>query len=127
MMKVRDVIDGAPPTAAPDESAVSAWDRMHSAHVDHLVVVKDGRVEGLVSRQDLSGPSGGAHRRMGRRVADLMRRGVPTVSPAMDLRRAVAQMRRKGIACLPVVQRGRLIGAITVSNLLAVLERRLHD
>lgn len=125
-MKVHDVIHGAPPTAAPEESAVSAWDRMHAEHVDYLVVVRQGRVEGLVSRQDLSGPSGGAHRRMGRRVADLMRRGVPTVSPGTDLRRAVARMRRDGIACLPVVERGRLVGAITVSDLLTVLERQLH-
>jgi acetoin utilization protein AcuB len=124
-MKVRELVHGEPPTAAPDESASSAWERMHEARVNHLVVLKEGRVVGLVSREDLSGPSGGSHRRMGRRVADLMRREVPTVSPGTDLRRAVARMRRHSVACLPVVERGRLVGAITVSDLLALLEREL--
>lgn len=125
-MKVRDILHGAQPTAEPGESASAAWDRMREEHVDHLVVLDDGRVVGLVSRQDLSGPSGGAHRRMGRRVADLMRRDVPTVSPSMDVRRAASQMRRNGIACMPVVERGRLVGAITISDLLVLLERELH-
>jgi acetoin utilization protein AcuB len=124
-MKVREILHGEPPTAAPDESASSAWERMHEAHVNHLVVLEEGRVVGLVSKEDLSGPAGGAHRRMGRRVADLMRRGVPTVSPETDLRRAVTRMRRNAVACLPVVERGRLVGAVTVSDLLTLLERQL--
>jgi CBS domain-containing protein len=124
-MKVRDILKGEPPTAAPEESAAAAWERMHAKHVDHLVVVQEERVVGLLSRQDLSGPSGGAHRRMGRRVADLMRRDIPTVSPDTDLRRAVAQMRHHEVSCLPVVQRGRLQGIVTVSDLLTLLEREL--
>ncbi len=125
-MKVQEIMHREPPTAAPGESAASAWDRMHGERIDHLVVVTDGRVVGLVSRQDLSGPSGGAHRRMGRRVADLMRHEVPTISPGTDLRRAAAQMRRHRVGCLPVVERGRLVGVITVSDLLTLLERELH-
>lgn len=125
-MKVQEIMHREPPTAAPEESAASAWDRMRAGRIDHLVVVTGGRVVGLVSRQDLSGPSGGAHRRMGRRVADLMRHEVPTISPGMDLRRAAAQMRRHEVGCLPVVERGRLVGVITVSDLLMLLERELH-
>ena len=125
-MKVREILHGQPPTATPDESASSAWDRMHQLRANHLVVLEEGRVAGLVSREDLSGPAGGGHRRMGRRVADLMRRDVPTVSPETDLRRAVARMRRHALACLPVVERGRLIGAVTVSDLLVLLERQLE-
>ncbi len=125
-MKVGEILHRGQPTAEPGESASAAWDRMRAEHVDHLVVLSDGRVVGLVSRQDLSGPSGGAHRRMGRRVADLMRRDVQTVSPSTDVRRAASRMRIDGIACLPVVDRGRLVGTITVSDLLQLLERRLQ-
>lgn len=125
-MRVQEIMRREPPTAAPEESAASAWDRMHAARMDCLVVLTEGRVVGLVSRQDLSGPSGGAHRRMGRRVADLMRHEVPTVTPATDVRRAAAQMRRHQVGCLPVVERGRLVGVITVFDLLMLLERELH-
>jgi CBS domain-containing protein len=124
-MRVHEMIHGEPATATPDESAATAWSRMQADHVDHLVVLSHGRVAGLLSRQDLSGPFGGAHRRMGRRVADLMRRRVSTVSPRSEVRNAVARMRREHLDCLPVVERGRLVGAITVSDLLELLEREL--
>jgi hypothetical protein len=32
-------------------------------------------------------------------------------------------MRRHGIGCLPIMQRGRFAGLVTVSDLLALLER----
>jgi CBS domain-containing protein len=34
-------------------------------------------------------------------------------------------MRRRGIGCLPIVERDRLVGLVTVSQLLGVLERAL--
>jgi CBS domain-containing protein len=126
LMQVQQLVHGEPPTAAPEESATTAWDRMRAKRVDQLVVVSGDHVVGLVSRQDLSGPSGGARRRMGRRVADLMRSGIPTVSPSSGLRSAVSRMRRERLSCLPVIERGRLVGVITVPDLLRLLERELR-
>ncbi|HEY8086735.1 MAG TPA: CBS domain-containing protein, partial [Polyangiaceae bacterium] len=87
-MKLREILHGEPPTASPDESAAGAWDRMRALEVDHLVVLKGGELVGVLSRHDLTGPAGGTHRRMGRRVADLMRPDVVKASPATDVRRA---------------------------------------
>jgi acetoin utilization protein AcuB len=126
-MIVRDIMDPRPPKAAPDESAGVAWERMHELGVDHLVVVKDDHVVGVVSRHDLGGPAGGSHRRMGRRVADLMQKDVVTATPASSVRRATSLMRRRGIGCLPVVERDRLVGLVTVTQLLGVLERALAE
>jgi CBS domain-containing protein len=125
-MKVREIFQGDPPTAAPDESAASAWERMNDIGVDHLVVLNEDEITGVLSRHDLGGPSGGTHRRMGRRVADLMRRDVITTSPNANVRRASALMRRHKIGCLPVVERGRLVGLVTRTDLLALLERLLR-
>jgi CBS domain-containing protein len=36
-------------------------------------------------------------------------------------------MRRRGVGCLPVVERHKLVGLVTVSQLLGVLERTLAD
>lgn len=126
-MIVRDIMDPRPPRAAPDEAAGVAWERMHELGVDHLVVVQDDRVVGVVSRHDLGGPAGGSHRRMGRRVADLMHKDVVTATPASSVRRATSLMRRRGIGCLPIVERDRLVGLVTVSQLLGVLERALGE
>lgn len=125
-MKVREIFDERPVTASPDESAGVAWERMRSEGVAHLVVLKDGRVLGLVSRHDLGGPAGGAHRRMGRRVADLMRRDVVTATPETSIQRASMLMRKHGIGCLPVVVRDRLVGVLEVTQLLSLLEKKLR-
>jgi len=122
-MKLRDILDSNPVTASPDESAGVAWERLHQRGVDHLVVLKDNRVVGMLSRHDLGGPAGGAHRRMGRRVGDLMRREIVTATPATSVRRASMLMRRHGVGCLPVMAHERLVGVVTVSHLLALLEK----
>jgi CBS domain-containing protein len=124
-MIVRDIMDRRPPKAAPEEGAGVAWERMRELGVDHLVVVRGERVVGVLSRHDLAGPSGGSHRRMGRCVADLMHGDVVTATPAASVRRAASLMRRRGVGCIPVVERDKLVGLVTVSQLLGVLERKL--
>jgi CBS domain-containing protein len=124
-MKLREMMDDRPATASPEEAAGVAWERMRAQDVAHLVVIKDDRVVGLVSQHDLAGPSGGAHRRMGRRVADLMRRDVISATPETSVRRASMLMRKNHIGCLPVVARGQLVGVVEVSRLLALLEKKL--
>jgi acetoin utilization protein AcuB len=124
-MKVRQILDAQPVTASPQESAGAAWERMRERGADHIVVLVDGRVVGMLSRQDLEGPAGGTRRRMGRRVGDLMRGAVVTATPETGVRRAATLMRRHGIGALPVVAGDRLVGIVTVSHLLALLEKEL--
>ena len=113
-----------PTVASPEESAGAAWERMVSHDVDHVVVLQDGRVVGMLTRGDLTGPRGGTHRRMGRRVGELMHRDVVTTTSRATVRRAVALMCRHRIDCLPIVDRQRLTGVLTVWQLLAWLEQR---
>jgi len=109
----------SPPTiASPDESAAAAWERMLSAGVHHVVVLQEGRVVGLLARGDLSGPQGGSHRRMGRRVGELMHRDVVTTTSNASVRRAASLICRSRSECLVVVDRGRLTGVLTVWRLL---------
>jgi len=98
---------------------------MQRKGVDHMVVLKETQVVGVLSRHDLGGPAGGTHRRMGRRVADLMRRDVVTATPDTTVRSASMRMRRQGVGCLVIVERGRLAGIVTVKRLLALLEKEL--
>ena len=124
-LKLRDILDPSPATTSPDESASTAWERMQALKVSHLVVLKDRLIVGVLARRDLSGPAGGTHRRMGRRVGELMRSPVITASPTTTLRRAVVTIRREQIDCLPLVTRGKMVGIVTVSQLLGLLEREL--
>jgi acetoin utilization protein AcuB len=125
LLKLGDILDAQPVTASPHESAGAAWKRLRAADSDHLVVLRDGNVVGVLSRHDLDGPAGGTHRRMGRRVGDLMGRDVVTATPGTSVRGGSMRMRRRGVGCLPIVARGRLVGLVTVARLLEVLEKVL--
>jgi CBS domain-containing protein len=125
LLKLSDILDAHPVTASPHEWAGTAWERLKATKADHLVVLRDGMVVGVLSRHDLGGPAGGTHRRMGRRVGDLMCRDVVTATPGTSVRGGSMRMRRRGVGCLPIVVAGRLVGVVTVSRLLAVLEKVL--
>jgi acetoin utilization protein AcuB len=122
-MKLQDVMHDDVPTTSPDETATAAWERMRALAADHLVVTKGTDIVGIVSWDDLSGPLGGKHRRMGRRVGDLMRRDVVTSSPGTSVARAAASMRASRVGCLPIVQRHKLVGIVTISDMLGILAR----
>jgi acetoin utilization protein AcuB len=121
-MNLRDLMNPRPVTASPDEAAGTAWERMHALRTDHLVVVQDGRVVGVVSRHDLGGPGGGDGR-LGRPIKELMHADDVVVSPMSSVRRAAMLMRKHGIACVPVVECEQLVGIVTVGHLLELLER----
>jgi CBS domain-containing protein len=122
-MKLSDILDSKPAIAAPADAAGSAWEHMKTQDVRYLVVVHAGKVVGVVSRSDLGGPSGGAHRRMGRRVGDLMQKDVVTAKPSTSVRKAARLMRKHGIGCLPVLKAGKLVGVVTGGEMLRLLEK----
>jgi CBS domain-containing protein len=123
-LTVGDVMRSDVPSASPGESAGLAWERMRARRVDHLVVLQDDQVVGTLARHDLSGPSGGAHRRMGRTVGDLMQIVDATIAPSATVARAAKLMRRRRIACLPVLDRGTVVGMLTTHEMLGILAHR---
>jgi CBS domain-containing protein len=121
---VAQLMTSDPVTATVHESAGAAWLRMQEHEASSVIVIDGARhVVGLLSRDDLGGPAGGVHRRMGRTVRDLMHRDVATVTPRTSVARAASLMRRRETACLPVVDGGKLVGTLSVGQLLALLEQ----
>jgi acetoin utilization protein AcuB len=122
-VKLRDVMQADVPTATPDESATVAWERMSALGADYLVVTKDREILGVLCRHDLAGPDGGNHRRMGRRVGDLMQRDVRTAAPGTSVATAAASMQGQKLGCLPIVERHKLVGMVTTSDMLGIVAR----
>jgi CBS domain-containing protein len=120
-MKLRDIMQREMPTAFPEESATTAWERMRASGADYLVVTDKGTVAGILAWHDLSGPSGGTRRRMGRRVGDLMHRTVTSATPGTSVARGAASMRRHRTGCLAILSRQKLVGIVTTSEMLGVL------
>jgi acetoin utilization protein AcuB len=109
-------------TVKPSMAAEDAWALMRRKGIHHLVAMRDGKVAGILSDRDVGGRAGSAVR-MGRSVADLMTTAVVTRAPNDTVRSAANVMRGRSLGCLPIVDGGRLVGIVTIADLLEVLAR----
>jgi acetoin utilization protein AcuB len=123
-MRVQDVMTEGVRTIEPAAAADDAGNLMRLKGIHHLVVTEDHRVVGVISDRDVGG-RGGAAVRSKRRVADLMTARPVTVEPTLTVRQAANVMRGRSIGCLVVVESGRLVGIVTVSDLLELVGRGL--
>ena len=124
-MRLQDVMTAKVRTIAPTASADDAWNEMRLHAIHHLVVTKDGRAIGVLSDRD-AGSRRGAAVRATKTVGELMTTPAVTAVPTMTIRRAANVMRGHSIGCLVVVDSGRPIGIVTVSDLLEVVGRGLE-
>lgn len=121
-MRVQDVMTEGVYTVSAAAPAEDAWNLMSAKRVRHLVVTDGGRVAGILSDRDAGGRQGASVRR-NRTVAELMTRHVVTVPPTTPLRKAANLMRGRSIGCLVVTEGGRLVGIVTVADLLELVGR----
>jgi len=119
-MRVAEVMTASVQTVPPNMTAVDAWDIMRRRGIHHLVVMAGSEVLGVLSDRDAGGRNGAVLR--GRStVSDLMSTAVVTVEPGTTIRRVASMMRGRTIGCVPVIDGHRLVGIVTVSDLLALL------
>jgi CBS domain-containing protein len=98
-------------------------------HVRHVPVEDDdGRLVGLVSHRALlrlvaQGRTGGDLKIT---VGEIMNTEPITVRPDTPTSEAIRLMREKKVACLPVIEKGRLVGIVTEHDLIVVASRLLE-
>jgi len=121
-MRVQDVMTDQVLTVSPGIAAEDAWNTMRMRRIHHLVVTRAGRIVGLLSDSDVGGEKG-ALTRKNRTAGDLMTAKVLTASPTMPIRKAANLMRGRSIGCLVVVDGARIVGIVTVADLLELIGR----
>ncbi len=119
-MRIQEIMSEPVHTVVPGLDAQDAWEVMQTNGIRHLVVAEASKVVGVLSDGDAGGRHGGAIRE-GATVADLMDRHVPTVRRTDTIRKAANLMNGHLVGCLPVVERGRLVGVVTISDMLTVV------
>jgi CBS domain-containing protein len=119
-MRAFEVMSEDVRTVAPDVPAAEAWDLMRREGIRHLVVMRGGTIVGVLSERDAGGRSGSGVR-SGRTVAELMTPRVISVAPTDTVRSIANAMRGRTIGCVPVVKGKRLVGIVTVSDLLDLM------
>jgi CBS domain-containing protein len=106
-------------SVSPADTAYAALQVMADKHVGFLVVLDGARLAGVLSERDYIRklvPSG--RTAQATPVAELMTREVVSVTPASHVRDCVNLMDSHGIRHLPVVDGGRVLGVISVRDLL---------
>jgi len=136
MVKVRDVMIREPVTLHENDSLDLADDIMVLGRIRHLPVINEGVVVGVLSQRDLfrAAASSKLHLRRAAQQAWLgkiptravMTAPAVTTTPDTDMRDVVAEMLRRKIGCMPVVDPdGQLVGLVSETDCLRVLERIL--
>jgi CBS domain-containing protein len=120
-MKVRDIMSTKVQTIDMNEKAESAWNLMKWKRIHHVVVTDGpGQVVGVISARDLGGRDREEALKV-RPVAAMMTAYAVKAIPEMPVRQAANVMRGWNIGCLPVVSEGKLVGIVTVSDLLRIV------
>jgi acetoin utilization protein AcuB len=122
-MRLEEIMSRHVMSVSRAEEADAAWSRMREHRMHHLVVIDGRQVVGILSDRDLGAGKGAAPRR-GKIVEELMSRDVVVATPEMTVRDAANRMRGRGIGCLPVLSRGKLVGIVTTTDLLELIGSR---
>ena len=120
-MTVSDVMSRNVQCVRPSVSVAEGKDLMRRKRIHHLVVNHGANLLGIVSARDLNRRVSDAS--TGRRtVADAMTRHVLFIEGDATLGRASRKMRGHSVGCLIVLEHGRVVGIVTTSDLLGMLE-----
>jgi CBS domain-containing protein len=119
-MRVSELIGGPVSSCTVDTTVLAAAERMIADDVGSLAVVKDESLVGIVTERDIvrefaareSGP---------RTVGDIMTPNPDSLSPDIDVDDAAAWMMGAGYRHLPVVENGKLVGIVSIKDVLWAL------
>src|SRR5262244_370039 len=129
VMKVRDVMKSPVRTIERSSTIGDALQKMRNHGIRHLPVLDDQHLVGIISLRDLSNPGlpGRWHQTpwlSGTPVEWVMKSPVITLSASAGLSEAASLMRGRRINCIPILEGDRLVGIITASDLLQLIEDR---
>jgi CBS domain-containing protein len=116
-MQARDAMRKAPVTVAPDRTIADVAALMDRAVVGGVVVVDDDRLVGIVTDRDLVVRALARRAPADARVDSVMSTDVITLDASADVRDAIRIFSSHAIRRLPLVDGGRMVGMITVDDL----------
>jgi Zn-dependent protease/CBS domain-containing protein len=133
---IREALQGEPvrlfmtrePVSVPPSIDLKRWveDYVYPQHRKFFPVMSDGRLEGVIETQALAKyPRQEWDRHT---VAEVMQRDVNAVriAPETDALKALGQMQRTGSSRLLVTEGERLVGIVSLKDLLAFLDQKLE-
>jgi CBS domain-containing protein len=130
MTTVREILaskkDAAIYTVPPDASVLDALELMARKDISAVLILESERLVGIFTERDYARKlvlQGRASKDT--RVGDLMTQNLLTISPSQTVEDVMSIMTTNRFRHLPVVERGQLIGIVTIGDALkAVLDQQ---
>lgn len=126
-MFVKTKMTTNPFTVSPDHTIPDAHELMVQHGVKRLPVIKNNKLVGVVSKEDIDkySPSKATSLSMGEityllsktKIKQIMSKNLITISPNALLEEAAILMRDNKVSFLPVVENNKLVGIITESDI----------
>jgi len=117
-LQVKDIMNTDVKTITPDSTVQKAAKKMDEFGIGSLIVVKDGKLAGIVTERDiLENVVAKAKLSSQVMVKDIMTKEVIMVRPDMEVEDASEIMMEKKIKKLPVIKDDSLIGIITATDI----------
>jgi CBS domain-containing protein len=114
-MRLKEIMKSPVEVVGLETSVADARVRMARAGIHHLLAERGREVVGIVSARDLDGAAPDAT------IEEIMSSPVISAPASMTVRDAAKLLRGRSIGCLPVVERGRPLGIVTIADLLTLL------
>jgi CBS domain-containing protein len=121
-MKLKEIMVADVIQISSEESVAVAAKRMREKGVGCLVVTEDSVVKGIITDRDLLGCLGEGHDPYRCNIVTHMSHPVIVIRPEEDHVTGIGVMRRRRIKRLPVAERGKLLGIVSLSDLAQVTE-----
>ena len=118
---VQDIMVDRVITTKTDVTVKDAAKLMNKHEIGCLVVVENGKPVGIITERDLLrrvlARSGKAEQK---KVSQIMTKPLLSVTPDMEIEEAAKLMFHKKIKKLPIVEKGKLLGLLTLTDILRI-------
>ena len=136
-LKVNDLMSADVVTLEEDETLQLAETAMRHGRIRHLPVVKRGMLVGLVTHRDILkaqvstladlSPEERADFKLAIPAKQIMATDVQTIGPDEPVLEAARILKANKFGCLPVVEKGKLVGILTEADFIELVIRALED
>lgn len=120
-MIVQELLVGEVATCTPDTPVVEAAIEMRKADTGSLVVLDKGELVGIVTERDVLRAVADGLNTKSATVARIMTPGPDSLEPDVDVREVALWMVAAGYRHLPVVDGERLVGMVSMKDLVWAL------
>ena len=119
MSTVRDVMKQNVATVSPSATIKEVAQIMRDSAIGVVPVCENGKLRGVITKENMINRIiAGSSKSKYRSAASLMSNDIPKISLGTNIVEAAKVMARRGVHYMPVVQNGKLLGMLTIEDIL---------